>query len=266
MDPQVFSLKTDAQLAVKGKVGRLGSFPAAAAYLIVGYEGKAEGSIETYSESDYVLIGPLISDYYNDKPMQWAFPNFTPDGAVIPKGTNKVREIARLLDIMYSEIGQQLIAYGEEGVDFTWDNEDKTSWTFHVPEDFVGTQEDYRATITPNVDTGAGLYWNYDFVGKMNDPIITELNKMSERYDAYLKEPFPTAVKMLPEEYNEIERINASLQVYIKNSDYNFITGVKDLEKDWESHIETLKKYNYESIVKIYNNAYERFLSEKERS
>ena len=61
LDPQVFSIKTDAQMAIKGNAGRLGSFPAAAPYLIVGYEGRAEGSVETYSEGDYVAFGPLTS-------------------------------------------------------------------------------------------------------------------------------------------------------------------------------------------------------------
>lgn len=263
IDPQVFSIKTDAQMAVKGYAGRLGSFPAAAAYLIVGYEGKAEGSIETFKESDYKLFGPLNSNYYSGTPIQWGFSNFRPDGAVIPKGTPKVREIARLLDIMYSEVGQQLIAYGEEGVDFIWDDDEKTSWTFIVPEGFSGTQEDYRATITPNVDTGSGLYWNFDFVGKMNDPIITILNEMSRRYAPYLKESFPTAVKMTPDEYNEIERINASINVYIQSSDYDFITGVKDVDTDWAAHIETLKRYSYERLEEIYQGAYERFLNNK---
>ena len=47
----------------------------------------------------------------------------------------------------------------------------------------------YRATITPNVGTASGLYWSYEFVGKMNDKTISSLNKMSERYLPYLKVP-----------------------------------------------------------------------------
>ncbi len=262
LDPQVFSIKTDAQMAIKGNAGRLGSFSAAAPYLIVGYEGTAEGSIESFNESDYVAFGPLTSDYYQGEPLQWGFAKFQANGAVIPMGTPKVREVARLLDIMYSELGQQLISYGEEGVDFTWDDEDKTSWTFQVPESFEGSQEDYRATLTPNVDTASALYWNYDFVGKMNDPIITRLNQMSERYAPYLKETFPTAVKMTIEEYSTIELINASISVYLQSSDYDFITGVRNIDDYWETYIEQLENYNYLELLETYNNAYQRYLNQ----
>src|SRR5690606_24149686 len=142
----------------------------------------------------------------------------------------------------------QLIAYGEEGVDFTWDNPEKTSWTFHVPEGFEGTQEDYRATITPNVGTGSALFWNYEFVGKMNDKIITNLNRMSERYAPYLKEPFPSAVKMTIEEYNDIELISVSLNVFLKSSEYDFITGEKDIDANWNKYSDQLEKYNYKKL------------------
>lgn len=119
-------------MAVKGLDGdasRLGSFCAAAAYIIVG-EDRAD---------EYTTFGPLTSDYYNEKPLQWGFSYFQPTGAVIPTGTPYVREIARLLDILYSDLGCQLIAYGKEGIDWTWDDEGQTSWTFHVPDDWTGT-------------------------------------------------------------------------------------------------------------------------------
>ena len=263
LDPQVFSIKTDAQMAVKGNAGRLGSFSAAAPYLIVGYEGTAEGSVESYSESDYVAFGPLTSSYYTGDPLQWGFSNFQASGAVIPVGTSKVREVARLLDIMYSELGQQLISYGEEGVDFTWDDEAKTSWTFQVPDDFTGTQEDYRATLTPNVDTASALYWNYDFVGKMNDPIITKLNQMSERYAPYLKETFPSAVKMTVDEYSTIELISSNIDVYLQSSDYDFITGNRDIDSYWNTYISQLENYRYQNLLDAYNDAYQRYLDQK---
>lgn len=263
LDPQVFSIKTDAQMAVKGYAGRLGSFVAAAPYLIVGYEGQAEGSIETFSESDFVAIGPLTSEYYQGEPLHWAFPEFQANGAVIPKGTPKVREVARLLDIMYSELGQQLISYGEEGVDFIWDDEEKTSWTFQVPDDFIGTQEDYRATITPHVDTGSALYWNYDFVGKMNDEIITRLNEMSERYVPYLKVPFPASVKMTSEEYSVIELVNASINVYIQSMEYNFITGARNIDSDWDAYVKRLEDFGYQNLLAAYNDAYQRYLNQE---
>ena len=252
LDQSNFSIKTDAQMAVKGLDGdasRLGSFCAAAAYIIVG-EDRAD---------EYTTFGPLTSDYYNEKPLQWGFSYFQPTGAVIPTGTPYVREIARLLDILYSDLGCQLIAYGKEGIDWTWDDEGQTSWTFHVPDDWTGTQEEYRATITPNVGTASALYWKYDFVGKMNDKTITQLNRLSERYMPYLKEQFPQEIKLSSTDYNDVELITSGVDAYIKNMEYNFITGKKDLKKDWNSYLNDLSAYNVDKLAEIYDKAYQAY-------
>jgi putative aldouronate transport system substrate-binding protein len=250
MDPATFSIKTESQMLQKGLEHRLGSFPAAAAYLVTGME----------YESEYELFGPLVSDYYNEEPLQWGFPYFTPDGATIPMGSKHTREVARLLDIMYSELGQQLISYGEENVDFTWDNEEHTSWTFNVPANWTGTQEDYRATITPNVGTASGLYWNYDFVGKMNDPIISRLNQMSERYTPYLKVVFPEEVKLSYEEYAEVEQIRASFNPFLDNAEYQFIKeGKSTTGSSWSSYLNDVSRYNAGRLLDIYTNAYNRY-------
>ena len=178
---------------------------------------------------------------------------------MIPRGTPYVRELARLIDILYSDLGTQLIAYGEEGVDWTWDDEEKTSWTFHVPDSWEGTQEEYRATITPNVGTGASVYWSYDFVGKMNDPIIKSLNQESERYLPYLKIPVPEEVILAKEDYSPVSLKLTDLGKYVEMTEYNFITGEKGYnvssEEDWNAYIAKLKGYGYEDVLARYNAA-----------
>lgn len=249
LDRSTFTIKTDEQLAVKGLEGRLGCFCAAAAYITVGYD----------HADDYVAFGPLTSDYYRGTPLHWGFGYFYPDGATIPTGTPYVREIARLLDIMYSELGTQLIAYGEENVDWTWDDESKTSWTFNVPSDWSGTQEEYRATITPNVGTGSGLYWSYEFVGKMNDHIIRTLNQMSERYLPYLKVPFPPEIKLTGAEYNTVARINASLEAFLESEEHSFIAGDKNIETDWDKFLSDLDRYGAAELTELYDTAWRNY-------
>ncbi|MDR1093696.1 MAG: hypothetical protein LBL66_06060 [Clostridiales bacterium] len=248
----VYSISTDAQLAQKGMEYRLGSFCSAAAYLTVGYE----------YESEYVTFGPLTSEYYAGDPIQWrTSPVFQPTGAVIPSGTKKVREAARLLDIMYSDVGCQLLAYGEEGVDFVWDDAEKTSWTFQVPPTWTGNQEAYRATLTPHPGSGSGLYWKYGFVGKMNDPIITALNRMSERYQPYLKTPVPPAMKMTSAEYDEVILLRTDIEQQVKYWETEFAKGSQDAadDKDWSDFTALMKQYRCERFAEIYNGAYARY-------
>ena len=256
IDQSTFDVKTDAQLSEKGMDGdssRLGSFVAAAAYIVVGNDRDAE----------YTTFGPVNSSYYTGTPLQWGFGYFSPTGAVIPSGTPYVREIARLLDIMYSELGQQLLAFGQENVDWKWDDTEKTSWSMIIPSSWKGTQEEYRAKLSPNVGTGAGLFWSYDFISKCADPITSRLNKLSERYMGYLKEPFPSEIKLSGPEYDEVTVIEAAITQYIANMEFNFVTGAKSIDKDWNSFITALDKYDVARFTQIYNDAYQSYKARK---
>lgn len=261
---------TDDTLVVKGNNHRLGMFQSAAAYLVVG---------QKYAE-EYVTIAPVTSEYYQGDPIQLGFSKFAASGAVIPASSRYAREVARLLDLMYSDIGCQLIAYGQEGVDWTWDvREDGVqgdgsletdTWTFIVPDGWYEsgkTQEDYRATITPNVGTANALYWNYDFVGKMNDPTITALNRMSEIYMDYLKVPVPSSIKMTEAEYNLLALYAPTLANYVETAERSFIVGDKgyDIEDDsnWNAYIKNLEGYRCDELLKCYNDALERFKTSK---
>jgi len=253
IDNTTFSITTDSQMAQKGQKGQLGSFVSAAAYIAVGME----------HESEYVTFGPLTSEYYQGTPLQLGFDFFKPDGACIPQTSVYVREVARLLDIMYSDLGAELISYGVEGENWNWDDEDHTSWTFIVPEDFKGTQEDYRATITPNVGSASALYWSKDFVCKMNDEIILNLNNMSEQYMEYVKIPEPNKYKFNSEEYEKISKIKATLDPQLSYMEACFVKGDKGYDpfndNDYQNFLSNLKKYGSEDLSRIYNEMLKRY-------
>lgn len=253
LDKNTFSITTDSQMAQSGTKNRLGSFVGAAAYLIVGYE----------YESQYTTFGPLTSDYYQGDPVHLGFGSFVPDGACIPMQSPYIREVARLLDIMYSDLGAQLISYGVEGQNWTWDDEEHTSWTFLVPEDWTGNQEQYRATITPNVGSASGLYYSNDFVGKMNDDILISLNKMSEMYLPYLKVPEPAEIKMNSEEYSSITTIKAALDPQFEYLEASYIRGSDGCDPSddasYEAFLSKLKGYGADTLLKCYNDALARY-------
>ena len=153
MDRSTTENKSDTNMATNGK--RLGSFVAAAPYIITTQSQdpnnlKEDGAPYNYDE-EYVTVGPLLSSSYSGPRIQLGLGYFRPDGACIPTASLYKREVARLIDIMYSDLGTQLISYGYEGEDWTWDDASKSSWTFHVPSTWTGNPEDCRAQIPPNV-------------------------------------------------------------------------------------------------------------------
>lgn len=240
--------KTTSDLAGDGYQGKLGCFPDAGAYLTVGEE----------LDEQYTSFGPLRSDSYDGELLQYGIKTiFQATGAIIPSGTPYVREIARLLDILYSDYGVALMAQGVEGVHWSWDDEERTSWTFHIPETWKDTSEQYRATISPSVGTGCALYIPYEFDRKQNDETLRRINAEAEIYQDYIKVPIPENIKLDPDGYNRVALITASLDSYIQSSEANFVTGVLDIDSDaeWNRYLADLRGYNCEELVEIYNAA-----------
>ena len=248
LDNSTFEKTSGSALAGDGYQGRLGCFPDAGAYLTVGNE----------LDKQYTSFGPLVSDYYGGNPLQYGIKNmFEASGAVIPAGTPYAREIARLLDILYSDYGVALMSQGVENVHWKWDNEEKTSWTFLIPDSWKDTSEQYRATISPSVGTSCALYVDYEFDKKQNDDTLRRINSEAEIYQSHIKIPVPENVRLEADGYNKIALLSASLDAFIRSTEASFIKG--DLnpnsDADWNSYLNDLKGYDYQSMVNIYNAA-----------
>jgi len=250
---KTFTISTDAQMATYGQQNLLGSFVAAAPYLITGYE----------LENNYTTIAPVRASSYTGPLHQYCLGYFDATGACIPQKTMYVREVARLLDIMYSDLGTQLISYGVEGKNWHWNDENHTSWTFDVPADWTGNQEQYRGTITPNVGTASALYWSNNFVGKMDDDIIEKLNSQSEIYNQYLKVAEPFEIKLNSTEYATITKIKASLDTQITYLESCFIKKADGYDPyddtSYNNFITKIKGYDCENLIKCYNDALARY-------
>ena len=276
MDKGTFSNSSTNSFAHYGRSCTLGSFVAAAPYLVTGQEDDQYNVDESGNhiriDREYTVVKPLLSSYYSGPRIQWGFGFFQPTAACLYYGTHYARECARFLDLIYSDVGVQLASYGEEGVDWHWDTrEDGTpgdgslatdTWTFDVPSTWTGNQEEYRATITPGVGSGASLYWANSFIGKMNDDVITSLNRMSETYTPYLKTPEPQDFKCNAEEFDELDLIRAQIVLNLPNAEQAFIKGQKDPnnDSDWSKHVSDMDKFSTSPLGKKYEDIYNNML------
>lgn len=276
MDNGTFSNTSTNSFASLGRDGTLGSFVAAAPYLVTGqkndkYNKDDDGNFYRM-DKEYMVVKPLLSAQYTGPRIQWGFGFFQPTGACLYYGTHYARECARLLDIIYSDVGVQLASYGEEGVDWHWDDRedgtpgdgslDTDTWTFDVPADWTGNQEEYRATITPGVGSGASLYWANSFIGKMNDDVITSLNRMSEVYIPYLKTPEPQDYKCTAEEFDQLDLIRAQIVLNLPNAEQSFIKGTKNpnSDADWNKHVSDMDKFATSPMGQKYEDIYNNML------
>lgn len=56
---------------------------------------------------------------------------------------------------------------------------------------------------------------------------------------------------------NDSQRFRHLCKEYVKTSMARFITGELNLEKDWDSYVDTLKGYDVDSYIGLYQKAYD---------
>ena len=145
---------------------------------------------------------------------------------------------------------------GKENVDWTWDDDTKTTWHTTYPEG-VDT-ETYRGSITPNVGLGAAFYKDKNWTNGQTNELSKQLNKDASVYTPYLKVATPDLI-FTSEESNELAFIKSALDAYVVGAEADFILGRKDIEKDWDSFQKTLKQMKTDTLISIYREAYKRY-------
>ena len=166
----------------------------------------------------------------------------------------------RWIDFLYSEQGIMLQAFGEENVDFTWNDDSKTAFTFNVPSGM--NIEEFRGTLTPSVGLGVVTYFSKDFVLKEDNEYTSRINQVVEEtnYMDYLKVPVPNLL-FTKEEQNRLAIIETDLEIYMAVFEQKMISGKEDInDSTWSAHLDNLKKLKVEELINIYNAAYQRYL------
>lgn len=248
LDNKVFEMVKEQDLAAKGS--KVASFDHSAPYLVVG----------TANDHKYVAIPPLTSAI-NDKKMWLSFnETYAPTGLVIYKGSKYSKEIIRWIDALYAMDTRELQAFGKEGENWSWDNTEKNTFTFNVPQG--QNSEQYRGSITPGVGLGPIAYWDKNFVLKENNEFTNRINQNVENagYMDYLKVPYPSA-KFTTEENKAMAILSTDLTNYVSQFEQEVITGKTVLtDANWAKHISNLNKIGIVEYVKIHQTAYDRYL------
>ena len=233
-------------LAAKGNL--VGCFDGSAAYLIAGEA----------NDADYAAVSPLTSSINSEK-MWLGFNTVSPSAIIVPKTSPYIKEIIRWIDFLYSEQGIMLQAFGEEGVDFTWNDEAKTSFKFNVPNGM--NIEEFRGTLTPSVGLGVVTYFSKDFVLKEDNVYTSRINQVVEEagYIDCLKVPVPNLL-FTKEEQNRLAIIETDLEIYMSVFEQKMVSGKEELnDTTWNTHLDNLKKLKVDELISIYNAAYQRY-------
>lgn len=165
-------------------------------------------------------------------------------------------EIAmKLMNYLYSEEGALLANYGLENDTFIYkDGTPELTDKISKNEQFSMSQAQAFYLMPPS--RFGGLYdWTRELAA-VPDKDVKAFDIWGEADDSYI---IPARISYTSEESVERAKIVAEVSTYIQENSVKFITGVLDIDKEWDNYIEQLKVLGIDRAVEITQNALNRF-------
>ena len=172
----------------------------------------------------------------------------------------------KVVDYLYSEHGAISEMYGPEGIGWTKAKPDQKGIDGNpalYESDEPSSRDDGRKNVTWNNDLKYTPKRVFDGRAQVQD------TKDPQGYERYLavetdklapfkpKEVFPRAIWFDPKDAQTIAQMQTDITAYIRTSTLQFITGQKDLAKDWDAYVEGFKGLRLDEYLKYNQVAFD---------
>lgn len=250
LDPESFSQNQDTYTA-KGTADTLGYLTVAGAFVNVGNE----------LHWDYQGLAPFPDSEGNRLTNKRA--SCGGNHFAITSNCENPEAALRYVDYLYSEEGTTLAWMGVEGVSWEWMDEEKTTWHWLKPDDLTMNQFRHSYAIQGGVGYPSAhpIYFESSMWDRQEDPIEASLDTEQFRKPAtdcgVLLWP---TIKWSVEDSETLSFILPDCQTYYTASAVDFITGVRDIDADWDEYINTLKSMGIEEAIAMCQTAYDNYM------
>lgn len=212
--------------------------------------------------AEYVALPPLTGP---DGTSLTAYnPIGLTQGAFSITNTNKHPvETMKWIDYLYSEAGTRRANEGREGEEWIKPadgvlgiNGNQAKWQR------TKSLDDIQNVTWQGMAVGAVTedYRLSEAAGKIGTPEGFEAFMYQEtknKYEGHQPREYLPDIYILQDDLDEMAQIKGPLLDYVEQSAAKFITGAMDVNQDWDSYIDGLKKLNYEHYIEILQKAYD---------
>jgi putative aldouronate transport system substrate-binding protein len=259
IDPAAFTQNADAiqQLANREPDNIMGA--AATALISYGFNMTNEQP----RHKDYVTLPPLKGP--NGVQQTLNFAGISKSQFAITNKATEEQQIAaiRLADYLYTEEAIVLQENGPEdkgwrkAKDGELDIDGKQAKYAHIQRESTQTHNDGWEQIGPSLRT-------YEYRSSwmaIQDPLAdggygTRLNTESKKYEAFhSKEMYPNGVFIAQEDAEIAAQLKTTIVDYTKSNMAQFITGSKDIGKEWDAYVKGFDGLQLGQYIDIYQNA-----------
>lgn len=265
MNQDAFVITEDEKIAIQ-KTGAAGMFSA--------WTGMPEGTNEEkvkemfsivpsftgeYNEEQTVVLGARVGSEY-----KWA----------INAATEYPEELAKFFDYLFTDEGFVSARFGYEGVSFDWRDVAGVNMADYTPysESWTGSNSwDFHVRAVNAltiIDAPIGGSWA--LLDTVSDDALLSTEVIETAGTNTLREimirsgvknvyTLP-ALKYTEEENNRRSILYTDITTYLQTSKDEFISGAKDIEKDWDAYVAELNKMGLEELISIEQAAYDRYV------
>lgn len=179
-----------------------------------------------------------------------------PYGLAISSTAENPEAIVKYLDYGFTEEGETLFNWGIEGDTFTAEGGKKT-FTDKVMKD-----PDNVPGLAATKYTNSA--WITSTSVEATKATLDELGLQARETwsDVDISMAFEPILWMTPEENEIVSNTSTDIQTYKDEMRDAFITGQKDIDKEWDSYVETLKSMGNDEIKKAKQSAYDRYVKQ----
>lgn len=211
-------------------------------------------------------LAPLTSQYDSEQSLAGRIDYRPVAGMFINKDSQYVEELCKLFDIAFAteEVAEgtglygQAFTYGFENVD--WVLNDDNTYEQIVPEGFESFTSYQNQKLR---------WWDFGRADKFGQAITSTVGNAQARQKGYVSNIipymatdhiFPTALlKFTDDEQYVIDNKFADISLYITEMEAKFITGVADLDTEWDAYVEECQRMGLEDVLEVYQASYDRW-------
>lgn len=213
-------------------------------------------------------LAPLTSEYDNTQTLPGRIDYRPVAGMYINKDSEYVEELCKMFDIAFAteEVVEgtglygQAFTYGYENVD--WVLNDDNTYDQIVPEGF----DSFTA-----YQNQALRWWDFGRADKFGSAVTSAPGNAQVRQKGYVENVIPymatehifpqqqELLKFTDEEQYVIDNKYADISLYADEMQAKFITGVADIEKEWDAYVAECEKMGLAEVLEVYQASYDRW-------
>lgn len=270
MEQEAFTITGD-EITTKQQGDVYGSFGCGSAPFVMANK-------DISYDANWMALSGMSSELHPKREASIASPVQNSILVAVNGNTEYPEALARFIDYFYTEEGMLSATKGYDGVTFDMVQDDLLGTEvpeMRIPDGYTSGEEfRYKGAILnealnlveKNIDRQAMFESDREVLEKLE--FVEKYGWAARVIDAF-KSDDVTGVEAYPvvsytsDEVEERGAVYKDITTYLKQARAQFITGELDLDKDWDTYVNTLNQMNLGRLLEIEQAAYDRYAAVK---